>query len=121
MRWRMLPGLDLPRLASVRCLLLGAGTLGCHVARDLVAWGVRHITFVDAGDVSYSNPVRQSLYVFKDVGEGVRPARSRRVSALKSFLFPPCRPTQGCRRRGGSGSYPPRHRRDGPSPLHPHA
>jgi ubiquitin-like modifier-activating enzyme ATG7 len=28
MRWRLLPQLDAPGLASTRCLLLGAGTLG---------------------------------------------------------------------------------------------
>lgn len=30
------------------------------------AWGVEHVTFVDNGTVSYSNPVRQSLYNFED-------------------------------------------------------
>jgi molybdopterin/thiamine biosynthesis adenylyltransferase len=66
MRWRMLPGLDLNALGGLKCLLIGAGTLGCHVARDLVAWGVRHITFVDGGRVALSNPVRQPLYEFSD-------------------------------------------------------
>ncbi len=33
-------------------------------------WGVRHITFVDNGKVSYSNPVRQSLYTFDDCING---------------------------------------------------
>ena len=66
MRWRMLPELDLRRVEATRCLLLGAGTLGCHVARDLLAWGVRHITFVDAGRVAYSNPVRQPLFEHGD-------------------------------------------------------
>ena len=70
MRWRALPALDLPRLASTRCLLLGAGTLGCAVARLLLAWGFAHITFVDSGGVSYSNPVRQSLYTWDDSREG---------------------------------------------------
>lgn len=66
MRWRALPELDLRRVESTRCLLLGAGTLGCHIARDLLAWGVRHITFVDAGRVAYSNPVRQPLFEHGD-------------------------------------------------------
>ena len=30
------------------------------------AWGVREITFVDNGRVSYSNPARQWLYTFED-------------------------------------------------------
>ena len=31
MRWRILPALDLERIANIKCLL-GAGTPGCFVA-----------------------------------------------------------------------------------------
>ena len=66
MKWRLLPDIDLEIVQKSRCLLLGAGTLGCNIARLLMAWGVSKITFVDSGHISYSNPVRQTLYIFKD-------------------------------------------------------
>jgi ubiquitin-like modifier-activating enzyme ATG7 len=57
---------DLSIIQNQRCLLLGAGTLGCNVARTLLGWGFRNITFVDQARVSFSNPVRQSLFSFED-------------------------------------------------------
>ena len=87
MRWRILPSLELDSIRNTKCLLLGAGTLGCNVARGLLAWGVRTITLVDNSRVSYSNPVRQSLYTFTDCKDGgVKKAESA-AHTLKS-IFP---------------------------------
>ncbi|VDN12697.1 unnamed protein product [Dibothriocephalus latus] len=72
MIWRMLPDLDLATLGKTRCLILGAGTLGCNVARQLLAWGFRKMTLVDNASVSYSNPVRQTLYTFEDAKAGLK-------------------------------------------------
>jgi hypothetical protein len=36
MRWRLAPTLQLEKVAQTKCLLLGAGTLGCYVARCLL-------------------------------------------------------------------------------------
>ncbi|KAH9825098.1 hypothetical protein DFH28DRAFT_1091498 [Melampsora americana] len=83
MRWRILPDLNLDKIASTRCLLLGAGTLGCYVARTLMAWGVRKITFVDSSTVSFSNPVRQPLFEFDDCLEGGKPKAACAAASLK--------------------------------------
>lgn len=40
MRWRILPEINLDKVQSTRCLLLGAGTLGCYVARNLLVGAV---------------------------------------------------------------------------------
>jgi ubiquitin-like modifier-activating enzyme ATG7 len=66
MKWRQIPALNVEKLQSCKALILGAGTLGCNVARILLGWGVRHFKIIDNGKVSYSNPVRQPLFTLED-------------------------------------------------------
>lgn len=87
MRWRLMPSLQTEKVAGTRCLLMGAGTLGCAVARCLLGWGVRTITFVDSGVVSYSNPVRQTLFTFDDCVSGATPKAQAAADALRR-IFP---------------------------------
>lgn len=89
-------------MKNTKCLLLGAGTLGSYVARNLLVshelwyglrvrvnlrslqgWGVRKITFVDNGSVSFSNPVRQPLFNFQDCLDGGAKKALRAAEALK--------------------------------------
>lgn len=85
MKWRIAPDLDLEKIKETKCLLLGAGTLGTFVSRGLMAWGVRKITFVDNARVSYSNPVRQPLFDFKDCLEGGQRKAERAAEALQEI------------------------------------
>lgn len=90
MKWRVAPELDLDVVKNQKVLLLGAGTLGSYVSRVLMGWGVREITFVDNGRVSYSNPVRQPLFSFKDcfsdLNQGV--FKAQRASEALKEIFP---------------------------------
>ena len=47
-----------------------------------MGWAVRHITFVDDSIVSYSNPVRQSLYEFADCLDGGKPKAAAAADAV---------------------------------------
>lgn len=84
-KWRIAPTLNLDKIKNTRCLLLGAGTLGSYVARNLLGWGVRKITFVDNGSVSFSNPVRQPLFNFQDCIDGGAKKATRAADALKEI------------------------------------
>lgn len=90
MRWRAAPELGMDRLREARCLLLGAGTLGCAVARTLLGWGVRTVSFVDNSRVAFSNPVRQSLYEFQDCTGGGAPKAAAAAAKLRD-IFPSVR------------------------------
>ncbi|CAH6721528.1 ubiquitin-like modifier-activating enzyme Atg7p [[Candida] jaroonii] len=90
MKWRIAPNLNLDVINHQKVLLLGAGTLGSYVSRCLMGWGVKNITFVDNGRISYSNPVRQSLYSFKDCfsDNGQGEIKAVRASESLKEIFP---------------------------------
>ncbi|KAF8541015.1 hypothetical protein BDD12DRAFT_916812 [Trichophaea hybrida] len=85
MKWRVAPDLDLDKIKNTKCLLLGAGTLGSYVARILLGWGIKTITFVDSGTVSFSNPVRQPLFTFQDCVGGKTNKASQAAEALTAI------------------------------------
>ncbi|KAK4875920.1 hypothetical protein RN001_012342 [Aquatica leii] len=85
-KWQLLPNIDLEKVKLTKCLLLGSGTLGCSVARCLLGWGVRNITFLDNSIVSFSNPVRQSLFTYENCLEN----KSKAIAAAENLekVFP---------------------------------
>lgn len=84
-KWRIAPSIDLDVIKNCKCLLLGAGTLGSYVSRTLMGWGVRKITFIDNANVSFSNPVRQPLFNFKDCLQGGARKAERAAEALEEI------------------------------------
>ena len=52
-----------------------------------LGWGLRHITFLDCGKVSFSNPVRQSLFTFADCLDGGK-SKSRAAADAMRLIFP---------------------------------
>ncbi|XP_050667264.1 ubiquitin-like modifier-activating enzyme ATG7 isoform X1 [Leptidea sinapis] len=86
MKWRLVPDLNVDVMKDTKCLLMGAGTLGCHVARNLLAWGFRHLTFIDNGKVSFSNPTRQVLFNYEDCLNGGQMKASAAAQNLRKIL-----------------------------------
>jgi len=69
MKIRLAPEIDFTKIYSLKVLIVGAGTLGCNVARGFLAWGVEYLTFIDNANVGASNLLRQSLFESSDLGQ----------------------------------------------------
>lgn len=87
MRVRLAPEIALPKIYDLKVTIIGTGTLGCNLARNLLTWGVEHLTFVDNNTVSSSNLLRQSLFESGDLGQPKAEVAARRVGQI----FPPCK------------------------------
>lgn len=85
MKWRLLPNLNLDIIKEQKCLLFGSGTLGCAIARNLLSWGVTNFTIIDNGNVGFSNPVRQNLFIHEDALKR-RPKAVAAAERLKEIL-----------------------------------
>lgn len=86
MKWRLEPRLDLQKLSETKILILGTGTLGCNLARLLVAYGIKNFTFLDNSYVSYSNLARQSLFnieSFDEQDKGLPKVEAAKINLLK--------------------------------------
>lgn len=68
MKFRLKPNINLEKLNNFKCLILGSGSVGCNIARNLLGWGIKHITFIDNSNVSITNLSRQTLFMYKDLG-----------------------------------------------------
>jgi hypothetical protein len=66
-----------------------------HTCRLLLGWGVKKISFVDSGNVSYSNPVRQTLFTFEDCLDGGKPKATCAAERLKA-IYPGVETVRAC-------------------------
>ena len=75
------------RAQSCGAFLLVAHKLALLLLSSGQGWGVRKITFIDNGSVSFSNPVRQPLFEFKDcLGGGAK--KAVRASEVLKEIYP---------------------------------
>ncbi|OII72368.1 uncharacterized protein cubi_01248 [Cryptosporidium ubiquitum] len=65
-KWRLIPNFEPIHFKNLKFLIVGSGTLGCSVARNLIGWGIRNFTFIDNSKVSLNNPIRQCLFTLED-------------------------------------------------------
>lgn len=72
--------IDVEDLAAKKVLLIGAGGLGCPLALNLSAAGIKNLTIFDGDVVEQSNLGRQHVYQLTDVG------RSKAL-LLRTFLL----------------------------------
>lgn len=61
------------------------------MARTLMGWGIKNLSLLDSGRVSFSNPVRQSLYEFEDCLEGGK-GKAECASEHLTKIFPSMNP-----------------------------
>lgn len=84
----LIPLVKATNLATrVTTLLSNSVTVVLFVFLFFKGWGVRTISFVDYGNISFSNPVRQTLFEFEDCQDGGKPKADTAASALKK-IFP---------------------------------
>lgn len=65
-KWRLIPNFEEIHFKNLKFLIIGSGTLGCSVARNLIGWGIRNFTFIDHSKVNLNNPMRQCLFTLED-------------------------------------------------------
>ncbi|KMZ86612.1 hypothetical protein PVBG_04948, partial [Plasmodium vivax Brazil I] len=85
-KWKLLKDLKEEKIASLKVLILGMGTVGCNVARTCVTWGIKNLTVVDNSVVKHSNLGRQSLYTTADVEDECKLPLHKVVAAKRRLL-----------------------------------
>lgn len=85
-RQRMIAGWDQHVLAAARVLVVGAGTTGNEVIKNLVLLGIGDITIVDSDTVEVVNLSRSILFRDGDVGRPKAETAARRASEVNDGI-----------------------------------
>ena len=79
MRWRLVPELDLEKIAQTKALILGSGTLGCNVARGLLGQGSWEGAVFDSGPKGrFGRMGRNTSLLMQSCGSDWRDETTRR-------------------------------------------
>lgn len=82
-RTELLLGEDLMnKISSARVILFGVGGVGSWCAESLVRSGIRHLTIVDADDISASNVNRQLMATSANIGCNKVEVMQRRLQEI---------------------------------------
>lgn len=74
------------KLGKAKCLVVGAGGLGCPVLSYLTAAGVGTIGICDFDRVEITNLHRQVLYTVEDIGEPKAEVAARKLSRANPYV-----------------------------------
>ena len=76
----------LDKIASTSFLFCGSGTLAHQMSRNLIAWGVNQMTFIDNYLVKENNIIRQWLFTQNDIGKHKATVTANALASVHSGL-----------------------------------
>ncbi|MHA1784143.1 MAG: ThiF family adenylyltransferase [Candidatus Helarchaeota archaeon] len=85
-RQYMLKGWDQELIKNSTVFMIGAGALGCEIAKNLALVGIGKIIIVDVDTIETSNLSRQMLFRPGDEGRGKAEVAAERLKGMNPFM-----------------------------------